>query len=173
MRESTKPQLEKFIVGVVGATFGVNGFVKIHSTSGETEHLLKLQSAVLKKDENEMELKICEISKSPFVMRFEGIDNPEKAKKITGAKILTDRKFAAALKKDEFYIEDLKGLKVIKDNDDEIGIIIDIIEGGGGELAEIKLNSGEVKLVPFRKEFFDKINPKDGFVKLYNLWVLE
>ena len=166
---------EKFIIGLVGAPFGVKGFVKAAPCSGEPDHLLKLKSIVVSKDGREQTLQIEEIMlASPNVlMRFEGIDSPEKAKTLTGSQLIAGRDQAAPLSDGEFYIEDLKGLPVTAENGEAIGVIIDIIEGGGGELAEIKLSNGEKRLVPFRKEFFSVISPQDSKVILKNLWVLE
>ena len=106
-------------------------------------------------------------------MRFEGIDSPEKAKTLNGAQLIARREDAAPLGRDEFYIEDLKGLPVFAENGENIGQITDIIEGGGGELAEIRLSNGEIRLIPFRKEFFAEIDQSKGKVILQNLWILE
>jgi len=210
--------IDKFIIGMIGAPFGVKGFVKVRSPSGETGHLLTLQSITVTKDGKERILKIEESSssdaggKTPIVlMRFEGIDNPEAAKTLNGSQLLAGRNQAAPLEDGEFYIEDLKGLEVYgkishrgtentedteksKGEEEEkpssllcdprvsvspceefkiIGIITDVIEGGGGDLVEIKLTSGEKKLVPLRKEFFTEISPDKGKVVLQNLWILE
>jgi len=166
---------EKFIIGLVGSPFGVNGFLKVHSCSGEIDHLLNLESVIVSKNGKEQLLKIEEITPVlPAVhMRFKGIDSPEKAKELTGAQLLAGRDKAAPLNDGEFYIEDLKGLPVTAENGETIGQITDIIEGGGGELAEIKLLSGEKKLVPFRKEFFPVIDPENSRIVLQNLWILE
>ncbi len=166
---------EKFIIGLVGAPFGVKGFVKVIPCSGETDHLLELKSIVVNKDGREQTLQIEEITPaSPHVlMRFADIDSPEKAKSLTGAQLIAGRDQAAPLHDGEFYIEDLKGLSVTDENGEAIGAIVDIIEGGGGELAEIKLSNGEKRLVPFRKEFFSEISPQNGRVLLKNLWILE
>jgi 16S rRNA processing protein RimM len=167
---------EKFIIGQIGSPFGVKGFLKIRSLSGETDHLLKLKSVIVRKDGKEQELKIEEAAPSPpasVLMLFSGINSPEKAKTLTGAQLIASRDEAAPLENGEFYIEDLKGLPIISENGDNLGQIMDIIEGGGGELAEIKLNNGEKRLVPFRKEFFSEINPGKGRVVLQNLWILE
>jgi len=165
--------IEKFVVGLIGAPFGVNGFVKIHSCSGEIDHLLKLQSVIVTKDGKERTLQIEESSPSPLAMRFAGINTPEAAKALTGAQLLANREQAAPLADGEYYIEDLKGLPVITEDGETIGTITDIIEGGSGELAEIKLHGGEKKLVPFRKEFFDDICPENEKIVLKNLWILE
>jgi len=189
---------EKFIIGLAGAPFGVKGFIKIHPLSGEIEHLLKLKSVAVRKDGKEQTLQIEEVTPStPFVlMRFAGIDNPEKAKTLNGAQLVAGREQAAPLGEGEFYIEDLKGLAVYAQNTNEntsvipspsisassaslrenlsiIGSITDIIEGGNGELAEIQLSGGEKRLVPFRKEFFPEINPEKGRVVMKNIWILE
>jgi len=166
--------IEKFIAGTIGAPFGIKGFVKVHSSSGETEHLLKLKSVILSKDGKEQELKVEECA--PFIpgliMRFEGFDSPEKAKTLGKAQLIVKREQAAPLDDNEFYIEDLKGLEV-HDKSAIIGHITDIIEGGGGDLVEIQLTNGEKKLVPLRKEFFPGISPKNGKIILENLWILE
>lgn len=172
--------IEKFIIGLIGSPFGVNGFVKVRPCSGEINHLLKLQSVIVCKDGKEKLFNIEECNPSPtgVLMRFSGIDSPETAKTLNGAQLIAGRHEAAPLKKNEFYVEDLKGLPVVSVTGDVIGNIFDIIEGGGGELAEIMLLSGEKRLVPFRKEFFPEISPlpygaENGRVVLDNLWILE
>jgi 16S rRNA processing protein RimM len=92
---------------------------------------------------------------------------------LNGAEIIVEREFAAPLKTGEFYIEDLKGLKVIGGDGENLGHITDVVEGGGGFLAEIKLISGDIKLVPFRNEFFGEINFELCQIKLLQPWILE
>jgi 16S rRNA processing protein RimM len=166
---------EKFIIGLVGAPFGVKGFVKVNPCSGETGHLLKLKSVVVSKDGEERTLQIEESApaSSAVLMRFAGIDSPEKAKILNRAQLIAGREQAAPLGEGEYYIEDLKGLTVTAESGETVGEITDIIEGGGGELAEIKLSGGEKRLIPFRKEFFSEITPQKGRVVLQNLWILD
>ena len=166
---------ERFIVGLAGAPFGLKGFVKVRPFSGEIEHLLKLQSVIVRQGEKERLLKIeeSEASGSVVLMRFAGVESPEAAKTLTGAQLLAGREQASPLRSGEFYVEDLKGLAVVEPSGQILGHITDIIEGGGGELAEIRLNNGELRLVPFRQEFFPGINPENGRVILQNMWILE
>ena len=174
---------EKFIAGIVGAPFGLDGFVKVKPLSGEIEHLLKLKSAVLRQNEKERVLAIEESAPSlpVVVMRFAGFHSPEDAKALAGAELIVSREEAAALKPGEFYVEDLKGLAVlanppavsIGESPQILGHINAIIEGGGGDLAEITLNNGKRKLVPFRKEFFSGIDLGNRQVTLNELWILE
>jgi 16S rRNA processing protein RimM len=123
-------------------------------------------------------------------MKFVGIDSPETAKALAGAEMLADRSHAAPLKTGEYYIEDLKGLMVLglavggQDSLPEstdapgdapepvLGYITDIVEGGGGFLAEVRLPDGKLKFVPFRNEFFGDINLEAGTARLLEPWIL-
>jgi len=170
---------EKFILAAVGAPFGLKGFVRVKSFSGETGHILPLKSVILRLKGKEIMYSVEESAGSDdpgvLFMKFSGIDSPEKAKTLNGAEIIAERSMAAPLNPDEFYIEDLKNLAVISGTEkpEMIGNITDILEGGGGDLAEIKLVSGEKKFVPFRKEFFGEINFEKGSVILLEKWILE
>jgi len=167
---------EQFVAGIVGAPFGLKGFVKVKPLSGEIDHLLKLRSVTLRQGEKEQTLAIEESAAIPpaAAIRFAGFDSPEAAKALRGAQLLISRKDADPLQRGEFYIEDLKGLAVLAaDSGEVLGHIADVIEGGGGDLAEIRLNNGETRLVPFRKEFLTGIDLAKKRVMLQNLWILE
>jgi 16S rRNA processing protein RimM len=166
---------EKFVIAQIGAPFGLEGFVKVRPFSGEIDHLLKLRAVTVRQHGGERTLEIEESAAAPpaVVMRFAGINSPEAAKTLGGAELIVSREQASPLQDGEFYVEDLKGLAVKGENGEILGRLSGIVEGGGGELAEIRLLEGELKLVPFRKEFLGDINPEKGHVVLKNLWILE
>jgi 16S rRNA processing protein RimM len=170
---------ESFVVGLIGSPFGLKGFVKVRSLSGETDHLTARTELTLRQDGREKvyTVEAWEIRAGPspvLLMKFAGIGAPEEAKTLMGAEIIAGRTHAAPLKPGEFYVEDLKGLELAAAGDGEVlGRVTDILEGGGGELAEIRLNSGETRLVPFRKEFFGDISLETGKAVLLERWILE
>ena len=108
-----------------------------------------------------------------LLIRFTGIDNPEAAAALRGAEIIAGRENAAPLKDGEYYIGDLIGLKVVGMDGIPFGEIISIVEGGGGNLAEVKLLSGHRRFVPFRKEFFGDVDLEGGKIVLLEKWILE
>jgi 16S rRNA processing protein RimM len=165
----------QFVVGLVGIPFGLKGFVKIRPLSGESAHIRRLGSVLLRQGLNEKTYEVEETAGSGAVllMKFRGIDTPEAAKVLTGAELVTGRDQAAPLAEGEFYIEDLRGISVALQTGELVGEIIDVLEGGGGFLAEIRLPSKELRLVPFRNEFFGEVDPENRRAVLLERWILE
>jgi 16S rRNA processing protein RimM len=176
---------EQFVVGLVGPPFGLKGFVKVRSLSGETEHLARLKTIVLRQGKSERAYEVeASVLAFPFLMmKFKGVDTPEAAKTLNGAELVTGRDNAAPLKPGEFYIEDLKGMEIVAGfggagsppgtGEEILGRITGVFEGGGGDLVEIRLSDGKSRLVPFRNEFFGDINTETGKAVLSERWILE
>jgi 16S rRNA processing protein RimM len=167
---------EQFVIGVVGSSFGLEGFVKVKPFSGDIENLLRLREVTLRRSGTEQKLTIAESAAAPPValIRFTGVTSPEAAKALNGAEIIVGRSLASPLYDGEFYIEDLKGLAVVSGKSGDIlGRITDVVEGGAADLVEVRLESGDVRLVPFRTEFFSGIYPDRGTATLNNCWILE
>jgi 16S rRNA processing protein RimM len=172
----------RFVTAIIGQPFGVEGFVRVISLSGEIEHLCSLSTAVLrdKNGEKSYEIETLRQNGKLLLVRFKGIGTPEAVKKLSGAELLVSREQAAPLGEGEFYIEDLKGLNLVPGiafppliAGQPLGIITGIIEGGGGMLVEARLNSGETKLIPFRKEFIGEISLEHRTAELLCPWILD
>jgi len=159
----------------VGAPFGLDGFVKVRPFSGETGHFSRLDNVILRQEGREKTLGLAEIVPrlDSLLIRFEGIDSPEAAALLAGAEIIVRREYGAPLKEGEYYVEDLKGLEVVTGNGEILGHITNVVEGGGGELAEVKLLSGKTQFAPYRKEFFGEPDLEKGKIVLLEPWILE
>jgi 16S rRNA processing protein RimM len=167
---------EQFVTALLGSPFGLKGFIKARPLSGESDHLFRLRSALIRQGGREFRREVEEAIPIPpwAAIKFRGIDSPEEARALTGAELLASRDEAAPLLPGEFYVEDLKGLEVAAASSRAVlGRITDLIEGGGGSLAEIRLNDGSLRLVPFRSEFFGEIDLEKGRAELLAGWILE
>jgi 16S rRNA processing protein RimM len=166
--------IERFVVALVGAPFGVKGFVKAKPLSGEVEHLQRLETVALRRlnDEKTFHIEETRVIGNSLAIKFRGIETPEAAKALSGAEMLADRDHAAPLGKDEYYIEDLRGLPVCGPRGEHLGEIRDVLEGGNGQLIEALLPNGEIRLVPFRNEFFGEVDPEKRRVVLLETWIL-
>ncbi|ULQ59598.1 hypothetical protein K7I13_14225 [Brucepastera parasyntrophica] len=84
------------ITGVVRSSHGLNGFVKVESTSGETGHFAGLSEVILRTGGIsgiclKYEIEKQEGSSMNLLVKFRGIDTPEQAKKLAGSEIMVPR----------------------------------------------------------------------------------
>jgi len=152
----------------------LEGFVKVRPFSGETDHFSRLATVTLRKNGEEKAQDVAEvIPRGGFLlMRFAGVDSPEAARLLGGAEIIAGREHSAPLKEGEYYVEDLKGLEVVTAEGQVFGHIADVVDGGGGQLVEVTLLSGEKRFAPFRNEFFGEVSLGEGRIALLEPWVL-
>ena len=174
--------MDWLITGRVRGTFGLEGFIKIESCSGEYEHFLNLKEIKLQLPSKGTEtqppelfyqVEECVVRNADALLKLRGIDSPEAAKKLHGADILVPRDMACPLERGEFYINDLcNSVLVYKGN--SVGTIADVVEGGGGLLLEVsEAATGRTVYVPFRSQFIGKINIPAKQVELMHRWILE
>jgi 16S rRNA processing protein RimM len=166
---------ERFVAALVGAPFGVKGFVKAKSLSGETEHLERLETVVLRRQDSE---KVCHIEEirvlgGSLAIKFRGIETPEAARSLSGAEMLVERDQAAPLDEGEYYVEDLRGMQVFNPQGDNLGEITDVLDSGNGQLIELRLPGGGRRLAPFKNEFFGEVDPEKRRAILLKEWILE
>ncbi len=167
----------ELVTAFVRSPHGVKGFVKVESASGETAHIEALDAVFLRfgKEGGEVfEYQIEETASSPaaFLVKFAGIDTPEEAKQLSGAEVLVPRDKACPLNEGEFYVDDLCQCVLVCEGD-VIGKIAGVTEGGGGSLLEVELNSGALRLVPFRDVFIGEVDMAKKTVELLCAWVLD
>ena len=174
--------MDWLITGRIRGTFGLEGFLKIESCSGEYEHFLNLKEIKLQLPSKGTEtqppelfyqVEECVVRNADALLKLRGIDSPEAAKKLHGADILVPRDMACPLERGEFYINDLcNSVLVYKGN--SVGTIADVVEGGGGLLLEVsEAATGRTVYVPFRSQFIGKINIPAKQVELMHRWILE
>ncbi|MDR2898195.1 MAG: ribosome maturation factor RimM [Spirochaetaceae bacterium] len=173
--------MERLVVGFIRTPFGVEGKVKVESSSGETAHFLELKEIFVRKDGVEKRFAVESVDANDIgrlVMKLGGIDSPEEMKKYSGWEILVPRKNACPLDRDEYYIADLCRCALVYGVPPVVvGRITGVIEGGAGELLEVVLDDASAEdrtvFVPFRNEFIGAVDIGKGTVELLHLWVLE
>lgn len=167
----------ELVTAIVRSSHGLNGFVKVESASGETAHIEALSSVFLrfaKNDAEVFEYRIEKTAGSPaaFLLKFEGVDGPEDAKRLSGAEVLVPRDKACPLKEGEFYVGDLCQCVLVYDGA-VVGRITGVTEGGGGDLLEVALPEGRVCLVPLKDAFIGDVDVEAKTVRLLHRWILE
>ncbi len=185
--------MELLATGWIRGAFGLDGFVKVESFSGEYEHFLEFDTVFLQipakkigeKNITEVRFEVEQTILRPTgaLLKLKGIDTPEAAKVLAGSEVFIPRNKAAVLKKGEVYVHDLCNCYLVCEGT-RIGKITSVAEGGGGYLLEIlkekdcagktsEAAAVSVFYVPFNKEFIGEIDIKAGTVELMHRWILE
>lgn len=104
------------IVGKIGSTYGVHGWLKIQSYTELSATILDYTPWYLSKDKQDwrtVEVADSQIQGNTLLAKITHIDTPEAARLLTGQFIAVKRSQLATLNPGEFYWSDLKGLTVI------------------------------------------------------------
>ena len=116
-------------------------------------------------------LKIKKKNKS-FVFQIKDIEDIESAKELIGSDIYIDSKYLPELDEDTFYEAELTGYKIIDEDKNIYGEIIDIYSLPSNYVFNIELacndNKGKKVSIPFVKAYFgkaDKINKTIEIIK--------
>lgn len=173
--------MELLATGKIRGTFGLDGFVKVESFSGEYEHFLNFKTVLIKflkkrtddRKEAWFELDEVRLRTKDALFKFRGIDSPELAKELVGSEIFITRDMAPALNEGEVYVSDLCNC-VLVNKGTLIGKITSVAEGGGAYLLEIsEAATGRTVYIPYNSEFIGNVDLKAKTVELMHLWILE
>lgn len=153
--------------GQVKSSHGLDGFLKVKSFSGSIDHFSKLKEVVLSKGETKRTFSVEAVRKAgtTVLLKLQGIDTIDDAKRFASWTVWVDRKKAAPLKRKEYYIADLAGC-TFTTRGKKIGDVIGVCESENGVFLEAQAESGIKVLIPFTKHHIGKIDMKNRCVEL-------
>jgi 16S rRNA processing protein RimM len=144
-------QADEFIaIGKVGASYGVKGWVKIHSFTEWASNMLEYTPWYFQ-DKNGWQLaKIVDGREHGkiVIVKVAGYDAPEQSRLLTGTIIGIKRSQLPTLKKDEYYWRDLEGLTVIDREGRILGTVTHLLETGSNDVLVIK-NDNKEYAIPY------------------------
>jgi 16S rRNA processing protein RimM len=160
----TDPKL--ILVGVISSAHGIKGDIIIRSYTEPVENLANLK---LFDDKNaEFNLKYLRTTpKGSLICRHDTCKDRNQAEALVGTELYCDRKAFPKTDIEEFYFEDLKNRTVRNLKGKDIGVILEILNFGAGDIIEVEFTNGSgTELYPFTKEFFPEIT--EDYVVLAN-----
>ena len=115
----------------------------------------------------EAEIESVKFFKQFVILKFKGFDTIEDIQPYKQAKLLVDREHAVRLRKDEYFVADLIGTKVVSDEGTELGVMTDVIETGANDVYVVKNSEGEEILFPAIKDCVKEVDLENGVITLH------
>jgi 16S rRNA processing protein RimM len=141
---------EIVIVGRIGKSYGIKGWVHIYSFTDPIENLLRYQPwLIADKHKNWRELVIDSTKPhgNGLVAKFNEISSPETAKAYVNLELGVKRSQLPKLEHNEYYWHDLVGLTVINQQGETLGKVSQMLATGANDVMVV---DGEKEyLIPF------------------------
>ena len=101
-------------VGIVSSTHGVRGEVKVYPTTDDVKRFKKLKDIILDTGKEKLPLEIegVKFFKQMVILKFKGLDNMNDVERFRQKSLYVTRANAVKLRKDEYFIAYLIGIKV-------------------------------------------------------------
>lgn len=137
------------IIGKIGAPYGVQGWVKIHSFTNPKSNLFTYP-LLLEASQNWLAVKIDHFKPhgDGFVAKLADISDRNQAALITNLNLAVTRDNLPELDTEQYYLTDLIGLTVYNEKDIELGQVADFFETGANDVIVVKSGKKE-HLIPF------------------------
>lgn len=143
-----------FQVGIISSTHGVRGEVKVFPTTDDMKRFKKLKEVLLDTGKETLTLEIegVKFFKQFVILKFKGYDNIDDIEKYRGKSLFVTRENAVKLQKDEYFIADLIGLKVVNEDGSFTGVLKDVMETGANDVYIVESADGKEVLIPAIKD---------------------
>lgn len=157
-------------VGAITSTHGLQGEVKVFPTTDDPGRYNDLKEVWLDtgKEKKKLEVERVRYFKQFVIVKFKGIDRIEDVERYVKKSLYVTRDHAVKLKKDEYFIADLIGLKVTDEDGNSLGTLSDVLSTGANDVYVVTEGEKEI-LIPAIKQCILQVNVEEGFMKVHLL----
>lgn len=156
-------------VGAITSTHGVRGEVKVFPTTDDPKRFKRLKNVILDtgKEQIPMEIEGVKFFKQFVILKFKGYDNINDIERFKSKNLYVTRENAVKLRRDEYFIADLEGLKVFLESGEEFGTLIEVLQTGANDVYIIEMKDGREVLVPAIKECILDVDVEGGKMTIH------
>ena len=158
-------------VGVITSTHGVRGEVKVFPTTDDVRRFKRLKEAILDtgKEQIVVEIEGVKFFKQFAILKFKGFDNMNDVERFRQKSLYVSRKNAVRLSRNEYFVADLIDIVVFDENEQELGVLTDVITTGANDVYEIKMKDGRELLLQAIKQCILDVDIEGGKMKVHVL----
>lgn len=162
---------EFFQVGVITATHGIHGEVKVFPTTDDPNRFKKLKKVLLDTGIQKLELEVAGVKffKKFVILKFKEFDDINQVEKYRKCPLLVTRENAVRLKKNEYFIADLIGLKVYTEDGTFLGNLEDVMQTGANDVYQIVTEEGKEILIPAIRQCIRNVDIENGNMTVHLL----
>lgn len=156
--------MSRIAIGILRKAHGVRGEASIEPWTDSLDRFEELESVTLVSPDEKQTRDIAIESWRPHagraLVKFAGIDSPEDVQRLQNWTIEIPEDQARELEEDEYFLHDLIGLTLFDADGANRGVVVDVLEGGGGLLLSVKRPDGKTFELPFAADLCTEIDVK-------------
>lgn len=163
--------MEYLLVGTIVGTHGIKGELKVKSETSFPEQRYSHDSVLLiKKGNSYQEVKVTShrVHKGLDLITLNDIKDINYVGEYIGLELYIQKSLLPDLEEDEFYFDDLIGLKVY-DYQKEIGQVEDVMEVPQGAILIIRQINKKKSFVPFNEEFVKEVDLENKIIHIESI----
>ena len=131
----------------------------------------KLKKVLLDTGREKLELEVegVKFFKNMVILKFKEYNDINQIEKYRKCPLLVTREHAVKLKKNEYFIADLIGLKVYTEDDAFLGTLDDVIQTGANDVYQVVTEEGKEILIPAIRQCILEVDVEEGRMKVHLL----
>lgn len=158
-----------FRIGVITEPHGVRGEVKVFPTTDEPERIKNIKEIILDdgKEQRTVHPEAVRHQKNLLLIKFKEFNDRDEVERLRKRELFVSREYASPLKEDEYYISDLIGLKVIDEEEQEIGTLNNVMQTGANDVYQILMKDGKEVLLPAIRQCVLQVDIEAGYMRVH------
>lgn len=161
--------MEWIKIGALIKPFGLKGEMKVYSMTDFEENRFKKGNTIyMAVEADKIPLKIAsyKVHKGQPIVSFENYQDINLIEKYSKAELFVRKEDLHTLPKGEYYVFQLKGLKVIDQVGNLIGEVINVEETGAHNVLRIACDNQKEVLVPYVDAFVKEVDLKKQEIRI-------
>ncbi len=151
------PKKDKVLVGEITSAHGIRGMIKVYPYTDSPERFKTIQRVFIEGEDTLREIESASVQKNMALIKIQGVDTRNASEGIVKKKLYIPFEDRKPLEKDQYFIDDLIGLRVSTVAGDVIGELTDVLTQHGNDILVISTETGQV-LIPFVRAFVRSVD---------------
>lgn len=160
---------DMFRIGVITSTHGLKGEVKVYPTTDDVNRFRELKTCFIRTKQGDIpvEKKTCKFFKNMVILSFAEFKDINEIEKYKGCELYVTRDNAVPLEEDEFYIADVMGAEVVREDGTKLGTLTDVMQTGANDVFVVEMEDGKEVLLPVIKDCVLDIDAVAGKITVH------